>query len=53
MDKEISVEAHFKGDWRSSLRLPCEEGTYLEAKDFRLSEGQGFAVDFDEPFACL
>lgn len=26
---------------------------YLEAEDFRLNEGEGFAVDFYETFACL
>lgn len=28
-------------------------GRYLEAEDFRLSEGERFAVDFDETFAGL
>lgn len=32
--------------------MECSEA-YLEAKDLRLDEGKGFAIDFDEAVAFL
>jgi hypothetical protein len=33
--------------------LAVKVSAYLEAKDFGLDEGEGFAVDFDETFSFL